>query len=231
MAANKHSDKNADSKAVLHRQGNKHRENGHAHIGGAADRRGVYDNLTQIKTGLRLHKPNPINPPKKSGIDPFSDAHAARYTFAIFSPTTGGPPYPNEAHHLIPIEFFGLKILTGKGIEVMRTVDYNVNNGANIIFLPNSASKVLVHALPVHYRSHPKYNKAVITEGNKIRQALLKAIKKDQAHADWDPPANLVSELESLQKAMWNLVVSMVERGMTKLNMFQMKNFAVNAAK
>ncbi|WP_437605282.1 AHH domain-containing protein [Sorangium sp. So ce834] len=228
MSQDAHADKLAKNKAVLGRQGNKHRENGHSHISGNGGKRAVYDDLMTIRRGLRMHKPKPIVPKDKS-VQPWSDQHAEGYTFKHFKAAGANTPYRNQAQHMIPVEFFSVKSIGADELAVMQKVDYDINNGENIIFLPEHAGKVVIHRLPNHCGSHPVYNRVVKTEAARLRQRLQKAIDKDKDHTEWNPPEDIPAELKSLQKSLWNLTVRMVGVGLSNINELEKGKLAPSA--
>jgi hypothetical protein len=230
MGQDSHADKNAKNVAVLGRRGNTHRVNGHSHISGNSGKRAVYDSLMTIRRGLRMHKPKPIKPKDKT-VEPWSNQHAEGYTFKHFKAVGAKTPYRNQAQHMIPVEFFSAKSLGADELTIMRKVDYDINNGENIIFLPEHASKVIIHRLPNHCGSHPVYNQVVKTEATRLRQRLQKAINKDKPHTEWDPPQDIPAELKSLQKSLWNLTVRMVGVGMSNINEIEKGKLAPNAGR
>jgi hypothetical protein len=232
MSQDDHANKNGINVAILGRRQNTHRENGHSHISGNSAKRAVYDNLMIIRRGLEMHKPKPIKPRgKKNKVVPWSNEHAEGYTFKHFKPVGAGTPYPNEAQHMIPIEFFSVENFGADELTIMRKVDYDINNGENIIFLPEKADMTIIHRLPNHCGPHPTYSQLVRTEGTRLRQRLQKAIDKDKPHTEWNPPQDIPAELKSLQKALWNLTVRMVGLGMSNINKMEKGKLAPNAGR
>lgn len=129
--------------AVLGRNQNTYRDNGRAELKANAGRRQrVYDNDAKILEYLRFYGVEP----RDKGVLRHSPAHAALYHFEQF--ITGQKPYTNVAHHLLPCDVFNPnEVFTEAELEILKRVDYDVNNGRNIIFLPGFAQVVVVHLL------------------------------------------------------------------------------------
>lgn len=129
--------------AVLGRNSNTYRDNGRSELKANAGRRArVYDNDAKILEYLKLYDVAP----RDKGVPKHSLAHAARYHFEHF--ITGQRPYSNIAHHLLPCEvFIPNEVFTDEESEILKRVDYDVNNGKNIIFLPGFSHAVEVYLL------------------------------------------------------------------------------------
>ncbi|WP_437669523.1 AHH domain-containing protein [Sorangium sp. So ce131] len=220
--------------AVLHREHyTAYRANGIKHISGNGGRRAVYDSIMTIRRGLERHKPEGKLEKRNEERVPWTNQHAEGYTFKHFA-VKAGKPYPNEAHHMIPIEFFS-SMLGKNEVDILRKIDYNVNNGENIIFLPQKYEHRFIHMLPVHFRipkkkGHPEYSTFVKTEAARLRQRLQKGINEDSSHTKWSPSKDIVAELKSLQKALWNFAVRMVGLHMSHINDVEKQKLAPNAA-
>lgn len=212
MAENGHLADAAPNKAVLTYDG-KYRNNGYDEIKGNAGRKTVYDKVRHIQSVLQTRGTQAI----PSTVVPGSEAHARRYCFD-YEVTASGEvrknfllaykPYANQAHHLVPVSVFDeeKKFLTYDQLVVMRKVDYNVNNGKNIMFLPVTKRSAELHNLPVHSGHHPKYTNSVKEDAKGLKESLQKAVKTDQPHETWNPPADIVKKLIRLQNKYWNLL-------------------------
>ncbi|KFA94147.1 AHH domain-containing protein, partial [Archangium violaceum] len=65
-------------------------------------------------------------------------------------------PYSWEAHHLLPANVF-YKELTIEQIKIILRTNYDINDGRNIIFLPENPIDTPIHKLPYHSSGHNKY--------------------------------------------------------------------------
>lgn len=129
--------------AVLGRNPNTYRDNGRTELKANAGRRQrVYDNDATILEYLKLYDVDP----RDKGVPKHSPGHAALYHFEYF--VSGQKPYSNVAHHLLPCDVFTPgEVFTDEELEILKRVDYDVNNGKNIIFLPGFSHVVAVYLL------------------------------------------------------------------------------------
>lgn len=211
------------NKAVLDYDG-KYRQTGYLDIKGNVGRRKIYDDVVRIQSVLTKMGTRPRIP----SITPGGPDHAQQYIFIHVATIKGkartnfldfGPPYPSEAHHLVPESVFNEgNFLTPEQLVVMRKADYDVNNGKNIMFLPQRKKDAPIHNLPIHRGSHKKYTDAVKKDADAISDGLQKAVKKDQPHETWNPPADIVEKLYKLQDDYWNLLKN---AGMIKVSDFE----------
>jgi A nuclease family of the HNH/ENDO VII superfamily with conserved AHH len=192
-------------KAVLARD-REYRSNGYRKIKGNSGKKGIYGKLGEIGQALldlRV-KPSILLPPVKQG----SAAHARRYTFGrLPNFRVGWSPYANQAHHLLPEELLGLGyIFNDKQHYLLRQIAYDINNGDNIIFLPEAMSRRLIHRLPSHNGSHPSYTRRLKASMRQVKDSLNAAISKDKKHENWDPPTDVKQMLLNAQDDFWSYV-------------------------
>ncbi|HYO56130.1 AHH domain-containing protein [Archangium sp.] len=150
--------------AVLDRgkgeKGKRYRDEGRDEI--SSDRgklSSVYNNDAKIKRGLEAGNVMPRN---GASYKQFDKGHLEAYYFDKF--TGFRVPYPNAAHHLLPCETFKpyneksnpAGAFTEDQLEILRRVNYNVNNGKNIIFLPGFSSGVVVRWAAFQERKNNK---------------------------------------------------------------------------
>jgi hypothetical protein len=188
--------------AVLARD-RKYRSNGYRKVKGNPGKKGVYGHLDEIGQALiSLNiKPSKLLLPVKQG----SAAHARRYTFTSrLNFRVGFSPYHNQAHHLLPEELFGLGyVFNDKQHYLLRQIPYDINNGDNIIFLPEALSRCAIHRLPSHNGSHPKYTRRLKSSMDQVKDSLNAAIRKDKNHENWDPPTDVKQMLLNAQDDFW----------------------------
>lgn len=198
MSQNAHARSDGKDVGVIHRERD-YRQRGHTHVLGTPGHRKVYDDTGRIQRELRARGTRP----RERGVTAASEQHALAYTFAGKPDNfkLGFVPYHNQAHHLLPCEAFAK--LTAKQRKLMKKVEYNVNDGPNIIFLPSLARDSAFHGLPYHSGSHPQYTKLVKQDMVKVRDALDREIEKDPKHENWSPPADLPRKLRALEDDSW----------------------------
>ena len=90
-------------------------------------------------------------------------------------------PYQWEAHHVLPMSCF-MDYFTAKEIEVILLSDYDINDGQNIIFLPEHSEDTAVHELPYHPSNHLKYNSEVKTKFQSIKDKIEEMIDEEKPH-------------------------------------------------
>lgn len=65
-----------------------------------------------------------------------------------------------QIHHIIPLEWKNHK----------KLINYNINEGYNLIFLPNKKGKEILNTnRRIHDGGHPNYNKYVLERLNEIK--------------------------------------------------------------
>jgi len=84
-------------------------------------------------------------------------------------------PWPNQAHHVIPINIIGKVFPKLEELALLLVAKYNLNRGLNIIILPYLDTYGRVMGLPVHRGSHARYDIQVETRLRSIRRGLTKA--------------------------------------------------------
>ena len=204
MGLENHIDTLTNNKAILNRSSD-YRQNGYQTISGSPSKQRPYSNLEQIQATLiaRGTRPVPATVPKGS------IQHAQRYLFTHGNNyKIGTAPYQNEGHHMLPCEAFTDAYLTSNQLLLLWKVDYDINNGKNIIFLPVSETNCDYHLLPSHCGSHPKYNSLVASDMQAVRDSLQKEIDSDPDHEKWNPPADIPQQLLALQDDYWNVLIT-----------------------
>jgi A nuclease family of the HNH/ENDO VII superfamily with conserved AHH len=212
--AQKHVDANARPEAVLGKNSS-YRENGTKYLR-AQNGRDVYRNfshphLKKIKDLARSVAEFPEGPPQNF------DRKAPAATG-----TSGAKwPYAWEAHHMIPGEVFthmkngaeggGEPVFTPEQYDLLLKSDYDINNGHNIIMLPDEAWAVPIHVLLQHPSNHPEYTKMVIMQCQTISEMLQSEVaKKKKDHKELTKP--IVQELHDLEDDLWDYLVDLSKR-------------------
>ncbi|WP_194858321.1 AHH domain-containing protein [Myxococcus sp. AB056] len=197
------------------RRSRDYREKGHKHIKGNGGRNKIYADLETIQ-GVLQARGTRVRGDKR--IKPGSLTHARRYTFVHGQNfKIGQSPYINQAHHLLPEEAFSDKYFDSDQMRMLRGVDYNINNGENIIFLPAVARDSEFHHLPHHSGSHPGYSDHVKNDMFVVRNELDSALAKDKKHKEWSPPEDVKKVLMKLQSNYWDWVST---AGPISINLF-----------
>jgi hypothetical protein len=214
-----HKTKGAKKEAKLIRS-RTYRDNGYRTIKGNGGKKRRYADLERIQ-GV-LHERGTTPTPKKDGlgrpIEPASVAHARRYTFTSGKNfKIGGSPYANEAHHMLPVEAFGDKYFTAEQKEVLERIKYDVNNGKNIIFLPESDRDCEFHNLPQHNGSHPDYTALVDGDMQNVRTDVDKVLAEDPEHKNYSVQ-DMKKRFMDLQDQYWGHLASC---GQIKVNEFK----------
>jgi HNH/ENDO VII superfamily nuclease len=197
-------------KAVLYRT-NDYRENGISHIGGNGGKLSrVYNNDDKIKAYLKNHTIGT----KIEGATPGDALHASGYHFNHFRADIARKPYPNQGHHILPCELFSRRSEEGGkqggvfGTEELRVfyrLEYDVNNGNNVIFLPALTKHCDVHQLPYHIGSHPTYTANVSQDVEQINAQLKKSLEKPCE--DWTPPESIPRQVKKYEDLYWDWIV------------------------
>ncbi|WP_426755753.1 AHH domain-containing protein [Myxococcus sp. Y35] len=214
MATSNHLSGMGKQKARL-RRSRDYREKGHQHIKGNGGRNKVYADLETIQ-GVLQARGTRVRGDKR--VKAGSLTHARRYTFVYGQNfKIGQSPYINQAHHLLPEEAFSDKYFTSDQMRMLQGVDYNINNGENIIFLPAVSRDSEFHRLPHHSGSHPAYSELVKADMIVVRDSLDSALAKDKKHKEWSPPEDVKALLMRLQSDYWNWVSA---AGPININLF-----------
>lgn len=83
-------------------------------------------------------------------------------------------PYSWEAHHILPMNCF-INYFTVDEIKIILNSLYDINDGRNIIFLPELLDDTSVHKLPHHCSDHKKYNSKVEDGFSEVRDKIDEA--------------------------------------------------------
>lgn len=202
MAEDTHIDGSAKLKARLKRSRD-YREKGYKHIKGSG-RKKTYADLDCIQSVLVARGTRSRDKSVKAG----TKAHARRYTFTHGNNfQIGQSPYVNQGHHMLPEEALSTNYLTDAQLRMLQGVDYNINNGENIIFLPAQKRDTEFHKLPYHSGSHPAYTAQVDADMQEVKSSLDEALAKDKKHKKWNPPTDIKNRLMNLQEQYWDLLV------------------------
>ncbi|OJH34179.1 AHH domain-containing protein [Cystobacter ferrugineus] len=183
-----------------------YRDKGYKHIKGNGGRKSVYADLDVIQGVLLTRRTTTRD---KGVVKKGSRAHARRYTFTYGNNfQIGKSPYANQGHHLLPEEAFSDKFFDSNQFRMLQGVDYNINNGENIIFLPAREEDTAFHLLPFHQGPHPDYTRQVDADMQDVKDVLDKALAKDKKHKKWNPPEDLKDKLMKLQEDYWDMLVA-----------------------
>lgn len=205
MGTSDHKTKASKKEAKLVRS-RTYRENGYRHIKGNGGKKRRYADLERIQGVLEDRGTKPV--PGKDGlgrpIEPASVPHARRYTFTSGKNfKIGGSPYANEAHHMLPVEAFGDKYFTAEQKEVLERIKYDVNNGKNVIFLPEALDDCEFHNLPQHNGSHPDYTALVDGDMQSVRADIDNVLAQDPEHKNYSV-SDMRQRFMNLQDKYWN---------------------------
>ncbi|WP_158623425.1 AHH domain-containing protein [Corallococcus sp. CA053C] len=182
-----------------------YRRKGYSHIKGDGGRKSVYADLDVIQAVLQARGTGT----RDKRVKPGSRSHARRYTFAYgMNFQSGRSPYSNQGHHLLPEEALSPRYLSSEQLRMIQGVDYDINNGENIIFLPVKPRDTEMHRLPYHSGSHPNYTRQVDGDMAEVKDILDSALAKDKEHKQWNPPADIKNRLMGLQSQYWDLMVA-----------------------
>jgi len=178
----------------------KYRDNAYKEISNNKDRRERYDDLVLLMRTLSVH-------PNLDVLDKGEESHAKRYCFKFEDNfDKGSTPWKNQAHHLLPQEFW--KNLTAPQKELLKEIKYNIDNGLNLIYLPEVYEGHLVHELPIHYGSHDSYSDAVLGDATSVSNDLQKAENDGGFCENNNPPKAILQRLEELQDKYWKILAN-----------------------
>jgi len=210
-----------ENKATLERN-SKYRSNGHSYILGNPGRKSFYCNAPGVGNFLVQHHVRPV----PATVGAASLGHASRYFIDAINFAKGRKPYKNEAHHLLPCGFFEPGVFFNDDqIAILRKLEYHVNDGSNIAFLPinnkrcrtHQGTKAFlyrdgeIHGLPVHRTAchHDKYTDLVTRLGIKTKRRIEQVIDENRPCKGWNPPQDIVQELKDLQDLCWEEVTTL----------------------
>lgn len=124
-------------------------------------------------------------------------------------------PYPWQAHHLLPTNVF-YKNLTLKQIQIILRSDYDINDGRNLVFLPEHPVDTLAHKLPFHASQHTSYDRKVVSHMGEFKSILEQVAKKEIEHKD--AAAKVEEQLHKLETKMFKYTRSLGSKPRQKLN-------------
>lgn len=215
-APKEHVDSNATPKAVLGKNSS-YRENGTKYLRDQ-DGRGVYRNfshphLKKIRALARSVAEFPEGP--LQNFDRKAPSATGQNSGAKW-------PYAWEAHHMIPGDVFthmkagaqgkGEPIFTPEQYKLLTKSDYDVNNGHNIIMLPDENWAVPIHVLLQHPSDHPDYTQMVLTQCQSISENLQSYVSKNKKKHKENMEAAIVRELTALEDDLWEFLVDLSQR-------------------
>lgn len=195
-----------------------YRKAGHQVISGDAGRKKVYQNKESVRSRLMgengtraISKPRPY-------CEPYSDTHVARYLFD-HEPNfrRGRAPYINQAHHLIPTSYLN-RFPHHWQREVLKRVDYDINNGRNIMFLPAQAQDSWFHLLPRHQSKHPRYTKVVASDAAAMSRQLEKYKNSEPCKEKDELGDSILKSLHDKQNDYWDLLKGAFAKGALTAN-------------
>jgi len=203
-------------------RGGAYAKNGYHYIKQKSDRKKVYDS-----TNAKLKKALESRFKTAQGTTVGSSEHISRYKYVYSKTTSAGQqfnfhnqnmPYQSEAHHMLPNEVFSGKKaeFNENQMELLRKVPYNLNHGENIIFLPKHESNCVIHSLPQHNGSHPKYNKKA---GEKVSgvKSKLSSKKAEPCKTAEVVVDEILKELIDCQEKMWKWITEQGPGGINDL--------------
>ncbi|MFY0564523.1 AHH domain-containing protein [Archangium lansingense] len=160
----------------------------------------------------------------KNEKDPVLRRYYRRKTAVLFLSTKKGKrvdfigaclPYPWQAHHLLPSNVF-YKNLDLSQVKIILRTDYDINDGRNIIFLPNKPLDTSIHALPYHSSGHTKYDK-VVKSKMKTLKSVLDQIKNEEIEHK-DAAKSVEEELHNLETEMFQYTHGLGRKPKQKLS-------------
>ncbi|MFY2562073.1 AHH domain-containing protein [Corallococcus terminator] len=204
--------------------------------GNGARRTRVYDNDAKIIAGLEFIGRSPIS----KGMT--RKQQAAGYHLDQFAADNFFKPYKNMGHHLVPCECFqDPKLFPEDPLSILRAVDYDVNEGRNIIFLPGYSDGFEILRSELNWSTlgsrtqenhRQKWKRESLRSANlhklpchwdfhkkytglvKLDMNTLRNRLKAQVKKfckDWNPPASIPKQLRKLEDDYWEYVVKFGE--------------------
>ena len=122
-------------------------------------------------------------------------------------------PYAWRAHHMLPGSAFYYvgsdkqPCFTEDQLQAILRSDYNVNDGHNIMMLPNVNWAVPVHELPQHPSDHVRYTQRVMKDLREVADSLEKVKDADKKHDA--PEVRIEQRLLNLENRCWAFLVSL----------------------
>ncbi len=182
------------------------------------DRKNRYDSIALLSKTLSNVNPKPevSATGQQTKIQSGSAAHCARYKLACF--ISGSTPYPNHAHHMIPANAF-INRFTSDQQNILRKIEYDVNNGNNLIFLPSNYESMRYHLLPWHQTDdfHEPYSDEVKNSAKEIENKINKVLDKAEPCTEQSPPDDLVEEMVIYENKLWNLIVNLGPKSINEI--------------
>lgn len=177
----------------------------------------IYDNAAQILTGIQRRDKEMGHGALVNGLT--QAQRVPTYTFDYTHPgsgqnfSVGFRPYPNEAHHVIPVEVFYDKKWTTPHLHIVKSASpdpdakpakgYNINNEDNIIYLPQCEGQLhymYYHNLPDHSRSHNKFNTRVVGECDPIYDLADQALAEKDCDKKKDLRKQIYDKLKQIEQ-------------------------------
>ena len=170
------------------------------------DREDVYNNDEKLQTNL-----SNITWKKKLKYQPGSKEHCDEYKLDKFKADNAKKPYDNHSHHMIPKNDF-FNRFDSEQQEILWQVDYDVNNGNNMIFLPAKADKFRhVHKLPWHHAAggHKSYSDKVKDAATEIEDEVNKEIDKLKECESYKISDKIAKSLVQYENNLWKIIVNL----------------------
>jgi len=187
-----------------------YRMNAYEEISKNGKRRKRYDDVKLLMRTLATH------PDLNTVTNKGSEEHATHYFFNYkLNFKLGESPWKNQAHHLLPQEFWNG--LTAAQMGLLEQIKYSINNGHNLIYLPVMPDGHLIHELPIHNGPHDSYNVEVINDATDVRAKLLKAEKEGEFCETTNPPKAILKRLKELQDKYWKILATTKVKKVTDL--------------
>lgn len=204
--------------------------------GDGARRTRVYDNDAKIIAGLEFIGRSP----KRKGMTRKQQAEG--YHLDQFAADNFFTPYKNMGHHLLPCESFqDPKLFPEDPLSILRAVDYDINEGRNIIFLPGYSDGLEILFEKLKWKTlgpetQEKHRRGWKTEARRFanlhklpchwdfHKGYTSLVKEDMDDLrntlkaqvkkfckDWDPPASIPRQLRKIEDDYWEHVVKFGE--------------------
>jgi HNH/ENDO VII superfamily nuclease len=201
----KHISQKFSFKGILSRN-TTYREDARSHL----KAKGIYDDLVMIETGILTNDKASGHKSKVPMVQRVNE-----YTFDFFRVKlgnrnfeSGGAPYGNDAHHMIPVEVFTAAIWKLKELHVVLATGYDVNHATNIILLPQCYGKkqsCQYHMLPDHSDGHyPAYNLAVAKLCDAVHNLVCDALKEKDCKKRKDIRQQVLDKLNEIEEDLFD---------------------------
>lgn len=154
-----------------------YRKNGYDHIVGDAARKKIYERNFTVKANKdRLParvREKPLGDPLKGRdrlpADPRKNADAWKFKGENYK--KGYLPFNHNYHHILPWDV--LKgTMTYPEVDAIQLSTYNINDGLNLIILPESVPYATALGLWTHPDDHPLYSKEVKSVLSEAKQII-----------------------------------------------------------